>query len=214
MEYAMEDYVGLLIFFVIILVNFLVSLSQKAKAQQKRDRRIAKTPPKTPEAPTGKPVLETAKPKPTIRPKRPVQPRWMEASRPISDETAQPAEESTRRTKDIIREWSKRLEEAFDLETMETPWEEMAPESPATPKFASAEKQPAEIPKTPQATPQKPSHPPAVSVTSPQYAVTVRKSSVEFLGKIHPNPIVNGIILCEILSKPVWMREEKPLYVP
>ncbi|HPO08500.1 MAG TPA: hypothetical protein PLZ55_07510 [bacterium] len=209
MECAMEDYVGLLVFFAIIIVNFLISLSQKAKAEK---RRADKSSAKTPQAPKGKPIRESAKARPTIRPERPVQPRRREAGRSVSAETVQPirqqAQEGTRRTKDIIREWSKRLEEAFDLETMETKWEGTAPESPAGPEFASVEKQPSEVSKTPKTIQQKPSFRPAVSKTSAHYATTVRRSSVEFLGRMHPNPIVNGIILSEILSKPVSIREE------
>jgi hypothetical protein len=187
-----DTYVGALILLLIIIANFVVGLVQKAKAEEQRRRRLAEK--KSPEqAVRPTPARGEVRPQPPVPPERPV------PVAPPVRELARPAQGPSR-PQDLIREWAKRLEEA--LQPVEPP-----PEPPPKPVEVTTE--PA-LPRPPTVRPHEPRR---LGRRRPDVCPRGRSEPLRrtaFLGRLHPNPVVNGIILSEVFSRPVALREDTP----
>lgn len=191
----MDDKIIPLVVLLFIGANFVVGLIQKAKAQEKRQRRPGE---KAQEKPT---VAVPSKPEvwrkqPTTEQRRAPGRRQTLQKQPVKP--TGPRQQATR-PQDVIREWAKRLEEA--LQPVEPPVQ--APPKPLqvrVPTPSERKTTPSEIRRS---VPRRPRYRP-VGVPRPA------PSSTAFLGRLHSNPLVNGVILSEVLSRPVALREDTP----
>jgi hypothetical protein len=187
---------GFLVFLLLIVANALVSQRQKAKAEEERRRRLVEEAGKKPAVPVPSPAA--AQPRATtIGGRRAPAPR--EIPRGVLAKPRQ-APQKTSWPQDLIREWTRRLEEA--LEPFEGP-PEIPPEStraaaPTAPPPSAREAAPATPPRPAPPRPSRPSVAPKPT------------SSTAFLGRLHRDPLVNAIILSEVLSRPVGFREDRP----
>ena len=100
---------------------------------------------------------------------------------------------------DVIREWTKQLEQILQPE-------EEKPKPPAQPALTKAPTPPA--PEDQPKPLRKLDRRAALRKRAVQYGAAGKTESVAFLGHLHRNPVVNGIILSEILSRPVSFRED------
>ncbi len=198
----MEDLIPLLIF-LFIGVNFAISVLQKAKAQSQRQKRLAGKTQKKPQVPETRTYQQTSQRVDRQRPRESQRTSWKEApeSKP-SERKATPG--------DLIREWAKQLEDhlqpLFEPESQKKKEVEPKPPPRQTPP-------PTRVPE--EAFPS-PTYTKPAPVPKPRRAPVAQRRPPEpretatYLGRLHPNPLINGIVLSEILGKPVAMRDKTP----
>ncbi len=224
----MENLFPLLIF-LFIGVNFIVSLIQKAKAQEQRRKRLGEKTQRKPEIPKGTAYERTPQRVDQQRAdqqradQRRVDQRQVDQQRVDQQRVDQGRSRDWERTawkesretkpsrqtkapRGLIREWAKQLEDnlkpLFDIEEEES--EKQTEARPRPPKQEIPLEQPI-----------RPKVQPTVMKRKPRSLRPVHRRAqkrsdlaVDYLGRLHPNPLVNGIILSEILAKPIALRDE------
>ncbi|MFH1743505.1 MAG: hypothetical protein ABIH23_31255 [bacterium] len=185
------DNIGLVIILLVFVANAVVSMIQKAKAEEKRRRRLPGQPQQTAE-------VTRAESRPVARQQRP------QARQMVRKEPARPVKTGPKPSswpQDVIREWTKQLEQILQPEE-----EKPTPAAqPALTKAPAPEDRPKPLQKVDARDPQR--------KRPRRLGVAKQTKSMAFLGRLHRNPIVNGIILSEILSRPVSLREDKSSFI-